>query len=116
MSDVLVKNMKMPEGCVECPLLLAYESRLENKTIHHCMGRLPEDSRFSDDADLTKRPKEGCPLVEVKPHGRVIDVDAFIESEKGRMVSVHEADATAIRELYGRITNAPTVLGANDVF
>ena len=64
--DVLIKGMEMPGCCNECPLLLVYESRLENKIIHHCTGRVPEDSRFSDDADLSERPKEGCPLVEVK--------------------------------------------------
>lgn len=74
MSDLLIKGMDMPERCIDCPLLLGYHSRLENKTIYHCTGRVPEDSRFAEEADLSKRPKEGCPLVEVK-EAEVGDLD-----------------------------------------
>lgn len=65
MSDILIKGMEMPQCCIECPLLLAYRLRHENKTIYYCTGRVPKDLRFSEDADLTKRPND-CPLVEVK--------------------------------------------------
>lgn len=112
MADVLIKGMEMPEGCVECPLLLAYGSRSENKIIHHCMGRLPEDSRFSDDADLTKRPKEGCPLVEVKPHGRLIDADRLKQDNPIHM----DADVPYVTEVTVEeiIDDAPTVLEASE--
>lgn len=112
MSDLLIKSMEMYEGCVECPLLLAYGSRLENKIIHHCMGRLPEDSRFSDDADLTKRPKEGCPLVEVKPHGELIDKDAVLDILRTylRMVPI---DTDIANRVYEIVYEAPTVLEAS---
>ena len=119
MADLLIKGMEMPECCNECPLLLAYGSRLENKIIHHCMGRLPEDSRFADDADLTERPKEGCPLVEVKAHGRLIDADELVGNisdtycEECPKTKPIMCKACEYEDIMDDIENAPTVLEAS---
>ena len=104
MADLLIKGMDMPERCIDCPLLLGYHSRLENKTVYHCTGRVPEDSRFSEDTDLSKRPEYGCPLIEVKPHGRLIDAT---ELEAGQAILLG-------KEAWDMVHDAPTVLEASE--
>ncbi len=53
--SVIVKNMEMPKNCTGCPI---------------CCG-LPYQHRD----DKGRRPD--CPLVELPPHGRLIDADAI---------------------------------------
>lgn len=47
---VYIKGMKMPESCDACFLPLRY-------------------------CDYAMKPKGNCPLVEIPPHGRLIDAD-----------------------------------------
>ena len=66
--SILIKGMKMPKKCDECPL--GYE---EDIKWYACSAlglsfRNPNGRIYPDE----------CPLVEVKvPHGRLIDVDSF---------------------------------------
>lgn len=61
MSDILIKNMKMPRSCYQCFYFASGCSCNKHRT-----GR-PQD----------------CPLVEVAtPHGRLIDAGALLESIK----------------------------------
>ena len=66
MSDVLIKNMKMPKNCTECPLETDYGT---------CGYYLPTKD---NESDYQKRPAF-CPLIEVPPHGDLIDRDALIK-------------------------------------
>lgn len=62
MSDILIKNMKMPENCVGCPLAKNYGMcAITKKTFNW-----GNPNRLSD-----------CPLIEILPHGRLIDADAI---------------------------------------
>ena len=74
MAEILIKDMEMPKSCGECPLVLEYFSKFENKNVVHCQARMEGESRFVDGFDFSTR-NEYCPLVEVKPHGRLIDAD-----------------------------------------
>lgn len=105
MADILIKGMKMPKSCYTCQFVDNYEGSF-------CLAT--NDEHHIDHMTAIRRRPKWCPLIEVKPHGRVIDVDAFIESEKGRVVSLREADNISIRMLYERIVNAPTVLEASE--
>ena len=65
MSDILIKNEKMPKNCEECPLNY-YECALLDKFAEEIMMYYGGNSRHPD-----------CPLIEVPtPHGRLIDGDA----------------------------------------
>lgn len=64
--SVLIKGMEMPETCEKCGMHVAMILFSDGK-IGHCMllkGR----------AD-----KRNCPLVEIPPHGRLIDADALYD-------------------------------------
>ena len=59
MSDILIKNMEMPENCYYCALgVYEYPCGFTNQE-HLCKDGRPPD----------------CPLVEVPPHGRLGDLD-----------------------------------------
>ena len=81
--SILIKNMKMPEDCRECPLEMYYMNigetrcRAENKILAENFKTIPFDGR-----------PDFCPLVEVPvPHGRIADMDEAIkciEEVKGK--------------------------------
>lgn len=58
--SVLVKGMKMPEKCPDCN----FESECG-----FCLAKSPDFCGYTDDL---VRP-DWCPLVELKPHGDLID-------------------------------------------
>ena len=67
---VLIKGMEMPKGCHDCQFM-EYSGACGN----HC-GLTRE---FNGDIDLEEeRREEHCPLIELPPHGRLIDADALI--------------------------------------
>lgn len=92
MSDVLIRNVPIPKENEDGVILIEF--------------RNGKARYFNTESEIE--------TVVLPPHGRVIDVDAFIESEKGRVVSLREADNISIRMLYERITNAPTILEASE--
>ena len=56
MSSVLIKNMEMPERCGQCILRCDCKQRIY----------------------MEQRPK-GCPLVEIPPHGDLVDRDKLMQ-------------------------------------
>lgn len=85
--DILIKNMEMPYSCEYCPIY-DYDEKL-------CRQEpLGVDKRYTRD--------NGCPLVEVPPHGRLIDADDLEIKDEWALVGT---DA---------IWNAPTVLEASN--
>lgn len=62
--SVLVKNMEMPKNCWECSL-----SDIDDDYGRCCL--------YSGIACLTIGRQDNCPLIEVSPHGRLIDADAL---------------------------------------
>lgn len=60
MSDILIKGMEMPDCCYGCPL--SYDMGEGNYACQFFNGYAPIEGRRDD-----------CPLVEVKPHGDLID-------------------------------------------
>lgn len=63
--SILIKDMKMPESCFECPFMFARR---------YCRADLTLNLYQGDYDELTGR-VVGCPLVEVPPHGDLIDRD-----------------------------------------
>ena len=64
--SVIVKNMEMPQNCGECPFIFSSWG-IE----YYC-----HLARASTSAEYVEREKmTNCPLVELPPHGRLIDAD-----------------------------------------
>ena len=98
--SVVIKGMKMPKECRDCPLEMYYMNsgdtrcRAKNKILAEDFKAIPFDGR-----------PDWCPLVEVPaPHGRLIDADALI----ARM----ESDAEQMEE---PIAQMFTYAAINDV-
>lgn len=66
--SVLIKGMKMPKNCIECPF-----------SDHEAWCLIPGDPKmryYCPKEEIS----EHCPLVEVpEPHGRLIDADALAD-------------------------------------
>lgn len=109
MSDILIKGMEMPKSCVECVFFIAQ--------CYGCSLQF-EDEEFNgihlkkwkevDSEEIDK----GCPLVEVSPHGRLIDADKLKRDNPSHM----EADVPYVTEVTVEeiIDDAPTVLEATE--
>ena len=72
--SVLVKNMEMPKDCRECRLM-EYHSNLGETWCAPAVGLLAVDFK---PIPFDGRP-DWCPLVELKPHGRLIDADETLK-------------------------------------
>lgn len=67
--SVIVKGMEMPKNCGECPFIFTSWG-IE----YYC--HLAE---FSTSAEYVGREKmTNCPLIELPPHGRLIDADELV--------------------------------------
>jgi hypothetical protein len=91
--SVLIKNMEMPQKCGQCKLYHAEHPM-------HCMA--VEGHRTVGAPYGMPRP-DWCPLVEVPPHGRLIDADAlktaFPTSENATNIKV-----SAVRRAINRMS------------
>ena len=110
MSDILIKGMEMPKCCDECP-----------------MSQLINDNQYAYCHLLKEGTKVGymlrdCPLVEVPPHGRLIDADALLpKSGYDPMMFKHKYDGDHRTqydtlmgyEILGIVEDAHTVLEAS---
>lgn len=112
--SVLIKGMEMPKSCILCDL-------------SHEDGWCPVKQDYVD-----RYSYETCPLIEIPPHGRLIDADAFcekvleiVERQKyddfyAKSLSVGAILREVVRELRGKgldgFDNAPTVIEAEEVY
>lgn len=69
---ILIPDMEMPKNCIECPFM-ALANTTDGRLLEFCSVI----EMFVLGIETQKDPK--CPLVELPPHGRLIDVDAFSE-------------------------------------
>ena len=91
--DLLIKGLEIPKNCLWCEII---------------------DCSYGNDLYL-ERPND-CPLVEVKPHGRLIDADK-LKSEINHLICTvcemelcENCNVVWCKKI---IENAPTVLEAN---
>lgn len=123
MSDILIKNMEMPEDCRNCPFEMYYMNCGETRC--RATGKILAD--FYKPIPFEGRAEE-CPLIEVPtPHGRLIDADAYHKEIRERYQSAKEwyneaeddeiigrAEATMITftECSLTLQNIPTIIEA----
>lgn len=84
--SVLIKGMKMPESCHQC--VAGYGG--------FCFVCSAEDDGVCPDHG---RP-EWCPLVELPPHGRLIDADELVADIKGQAERLWTLDAVSERDYF----------------
>lgn len=87
--SILIKGMAMPERCIYCELCSI-------KVIgHHTASIICKHN--GEEIALHGR-REDCPLIELPPHGRLIDADALIKqmTEEGWAYGCGWADALDI--------------------
>ena len=67
--SILIKGLKMPKSCEVCPC---------NDDSWRCglLGRFEDLEGYETNLDLEGRFPE-CPLVEIPPHGKLIDADVI---------------------------------------
>ena len=95
--SVLIKGMEMPEKCDYCPFY--DDSVYGDCTITHKM------------VDYATKPDD-CPLIEIPPHGRLIDADALMDV----LWRAKEDDPLQYKEDYFTVSDwlwvTPTVIEA----
>lgn len=78
--SVIVKGMKIPDCCFRCPFKKHYGMWVR------CIF-----TRQNVEPEIRKKTKaSSCPLVEVPPHGRLIDADAYRKEIRERYESARE--------------------------
>ena len=97
--SILINGMKMPEGCVVCPFA---ERIPPGRTRCLITRRMLSDGYHAPSAWRN----ECCPLVEIPPHGRLIDAEALMQTYCRHEFSSDMGDAMEILENY------PTVIEA----
>lgn len=105
--SILIKNMTMPEDCPICPL--SYWNAGGSFT-----GCALKKRFFSDEEMRSTSKPEFCPLVEIQPHGRLIDADALLDLLKNCVFPSDMVTTTAVRMAMNWIKDAPTVEEAED--
>lgn len=109
MSDLLIKGMEMPKECYKngmqyclrfysCPIVKKYLD-IENDTSQE---------------DIYHKRLDGCPLVEVPPHGDLCDKDKLKEATKNTEIHNSRGEIYPIGKAIAKmIDEAPTVLEAS---
>lgn len=76
--SVIVKGMEMPKSCAECRFL---EGEAMDGLCHASEKWLDDDDYFLwfqyPEGDIDDSKPANCPLIEIPPHGRLIDADEF---------------------------------------
>ena len=121
---VYIKDLEVPKSCLNCKWL---ESWMHSNTLTS-MNKIYIEPRYfchilRKNIDLKKSSKaDACPLVELPPHGRLIDADAlmgviqdYIEEysdldEDG----MHNLKWCAMKETEMAINAAPTIVEADN--
>lgn len=73
MSSVLIKGMEMPENCFECPC--CRHDSVDGIKAEQC--NLTLDVFDANYFERWNSRAQNCPLIELPPHGRLIDADAI---------------------------------------
>lgn len=100
MSDLLIKNMKMPIACASCDLCVLSS----DKQNFFCKRQIGKRFHWS----LAVIRQEGFPLVELPDnHGRIVDLDKVLNwliNEDGRFSMAMSA------KIDNALKNAPVIL------
>ena len=105
-GGLYIPGAKVPASCNKC-----YDIGLAHR-LRDLGGHCPRmDLHYSPDEQSFKNDRRAdCPLVDVPPHGRLIDADALISRCKDQKGSYYGHDSAVIGEA---VEFAPTVIPAD---
>lgn len=108
--SILIKGMEMPKDCRECPFEMYYfhcgetRCRATLRTLATDFKTIPFDGRADD-----------CPLIEIPPHGGLVDSNRLIEIGLHLMHTAKNDDiANGVKWLWQYLIEAPIVIEAED--
>lgn len=107
--SMLIKGMKMPENCFHCQMGYRYGDVDNAKLMCTITAKVIPLGKSLDIM-------ENCPLVEIPPHGRLIDADALIK----RATTVGETDdlwdyyPQATQDFVDYVNDAPTIIESEE--
>ena len=103
--SILIKDMNMPQNCEECDLKVWDE-----------YDNIDYVCPFSEVIVLNIGRQGSCPLVEVPPHGRLIDADALVKEVEDIAKEFPSDSIGAERfKLFAKfITEMPTIILAEE--
>ena len=100
--SILIKGMKMP-SCNDCPLAGDFKCNL--------MPSIPALCKEYDIAVQNRKRLNNCPLIEIPPHGRLIDADTL--TVQHGWLDNFDNTHTHIQFVYANEINyAPTIIGS----
>lgn len=76
--SILIKGMEMPTSCGECDLCACYVREDGTEENYRCPITMYPIHNFDER-------HERCPLVELPPHGRLIDADGIGKGNKKQL-------------------------------
>lgn len=96
--SILIKGMQIPENCKECPLEQIYGRDGE-------VAKCPLTEQLFSSYLVSETRMADCPLIELPPHGRLIDADALMKQIE------HDTPLSAVFEKTMRryLHYAPTI-------
>lgn len=94
--NILIKGMEMPHDCAECPL--------DWNECEYING-------FDTVDHSDKKRPDNCPLVEIPPHGRLIDADELI-ARHGDWYTEQGTEVGFIGTVKNLVDAQPTVIEA----
>ena len=102
--SILIKGISMPKNCADC-IFCVNNWCVINSRLHHIKGA-EETTQY-------------CPLIEVPPHGRLIDANALkadIEAHADTYTNCDHLDfvATGLLCAIWDVVNAPTIIEAEE--
>lgn len=102
--SVLIKGMEMPTNCRKCSLYL--QSMDSERNVYENCAVTAKSYNWG----LTTRPLD-CPLVEIPPHGRLIDADALINAIVNTPSEVQNKDIPLTTQYDGSAFRQIEILG-----
>lgn len=108
--SVLVRGMKMPKNCAECRFCV--NGFTDEAPMYECACQSYDNVSVlveKDGQPFDFRP-EWCPLIELPPHGRLVDADVL-------MTEVMDSDLDHLqrddwKEVIQIVADAPTIIEA----
>ena len=105
--SILIKGMDMPTSCTECPC--CRHDNWNGETAHQCNVSFITFGAEDENWIYNTRPN-WCPLTELPPHGRLVDIKS-VEDRKFTTVD-NEYERWWNGALDSVVDNAPTVIEA----
>lgn len=108
--SILIKGMEMPKSCYDCDL--AFQDQDSEHNVYWTCAALHKS------AEMYER-RTDCPLIEIPPHGRLIDADKLIRNFQAMADDEWNKNcgatcSTGFLEAINMTEDAPTVIEAEE--